>query len=171
MKFFFAAAVALGAVIGVELDAGFGQGLLLLIIGFCLLAPLAISLGTYSLIVFRRGTWPEWLSRFWRAMSIAVAVMVSSWGIGKVSYRWHRHEMHVYVQRAVPILDQIYQAEGRYPAELPVSRLGPPPKWLRDPSGYFGKDDTYTFWTDDPASMGLAGWCFESDKRRWVRYY
>ena len=90
--------------------------------------------------------------------------------VGGAINRWEVASTENYVDRAVPVLDQMHALAGSYPKELPVSKLGEPPYLLKQYGGYSSNGSSYQFkYIDEPAGWagGEGMLMFTDSDRRW----
>jgi len=99
-------------------------------------------------------------------VSLVVFEMTGSW-----IDRWKVEAVVSYVAHAVPVLDQVKQKEGSYPAKLPIDLLGEPPELLRYYGSYASAGSTFRFeYENEPAGWAGGGGSivFDSEVRTWI---
>jgi hypothetical protein len=148
----------------------FGDGFLW-IEGLFILIPLTLLLGLIALGVF---LWKRRIGRFFSyGLAIGCSCIVSIQIFSETGIwinRWKVDAVESYVARAVPILDQIKQKEGAYPANLPTDLLGEPPELLRDYGDYSATRSSFRFeYVDEPAEWagGEGEIEFDNVNREW----
>jgi hypothetical protein len=92
-------------------------------------------------------------------------------GVGLGIIVWKNSATRSYVDRAVPVLDEIKAQKGAYPLTLPVSLLGEPPSLLRNFGEYSSDGNEFRFeYVDNPAGWagGSDDYEFDSSTRHWT---
>jgi hypothetical protein len=101
-----------------------------------------------------------------------VAVIALQLGVGVGFVYWDIYRSQRYCESLVPILDEIYLAEHRYPLTLEAeSRLPPPPSWQFDTGliNFYSDGATFSFEVANPAEI-FAGFVYRHDARRWEEW-
>lgn len=99
----------------------------------------------------------------------AIAVQLA-FGMGFLG--WDIYRSQRYCESLVPILDEIYLTEHRYPLTLEAEpRLPPPPSWQFDTGliNYYSDGATFAFEVVNPAEI-FAGFIYRHDARRWEEW-
>lgn len=160
-----------GFVMGWVLQDGLFGNFFLWLGGLLILIPLTLLLGLVALGAF------SWKRRIGKFLSYSLAIGCSSIvsvNIFMFTGSWFNSckvdAVESYVARAVPVLDQIKQKEGAYPAKLPTDILGEPPELLRDYGDYSATRSSFCFeYVDEPAEWagGAGAIKFDNVDREW----
>jgi len=160
-----------GLVMGVVLQDDLFGNYLLWFGGLLILIPLTLLFGVVALVVF---LWKRCIGKFLTygliigcssIVSVNLFMETGSW-----INRWKVDAVEIYVARAVPVLDQIKQKKGAYPAKLPTDILGEPPELLRDDGDYSATRSSFCFeYVDEPAEWagGEGAIEFDNTNREW----
>ncbi len=101
-----------------------------------------------------------------------VGVIALQLGVGVSVLCWDIYRSQRYCESLVPILDEIYLTEHRYPLPLEAaSRLPPPPSWQFDTGliNYRSNGATFGFEVNNPAEI-FGGFTYRHDARRWEEW-
>ena len=101
-----------------------------------------------------------------------VGVIALQLGVGVGFLSWDIYRSQRYCESLVPILDEIYLTEHRYPRTLEAEpRLPPPPSWQFDTGliNYYSDGVTFAFEVANPAEI-FAGFIYRHDARRWEEW-
>lgn len=93
-------------------------------------------------------------------------------GVGIGVLHWDIHRSQRYCESLVPILDDIYHSDRRYPLTLAAdSRLPPPPSWQFDTEliNYYSDGASFAFEITNPAEI-FAGFVYRHDSRHWEEW-
>lgn len=102
----------------------------------------------------------------------AIGVIALQLGIGMVFLQWDIYRSQRYCESLVPILDEIYRTERRYPKSLVAEpRLPEPPSWQFDTSliNYYSDGKTFAFEVANPAEI-FGGFTYRHDARQWQEW-
>jgi hypothetical protein len=99
----------------------------------------------------------------------AAGLIALQLGIGMGFLWWDIYRSQRYCESLVPILDEIYLEQRRYPPTLEADpRLPQPPAWQFDTGliNYYSDGATFAFEVVNPAEI-FAGFVYRHDARRW----
>ena len=99
-------------------------------------------------------------------------ILLLQFAVGIGFLHWDLFRGQQYCESLVPILDDIYNVEGRYPLVLQGnSRLPPPSSWQFDTSliNYNSDGETFSFEVTNPAVL-FGGFVYRHDKRVWEEW-
>ena len=169
MKIFALLSICAAIVMAVLLEGNILHMVLLLAAMFYLVIPATLIVGVWSVVSARRQTWRPWFTAFWRVAGLVTLSVVLSGLAGFGFHEWRVRQTRDYVARAVLALDEHHSMTGRFPASLPVDRIGEPPKWLRGSSSFFVNSQDFRFEYWDPQGM-MDGYEFTSETREWIYF-
>lgn len=101
-----------------------------------------------------------------------VGVIALQLGVGMGILRWDVHRSQQYCESLVPILDEIFLTEHRYPGTLDAEpRLPPPPSWQFDTRliNYYSDGASFEFDVTNPSEL-FGGYRYRHDARRWEEW-
>lgn len=146
---------------------GFGQELVIAVIGMWLVVPWLLAIVVVALKGMIRGHRPEWNVLWLGGLCVVLAGLVLSYGVGRGMNRWQYQRTLAFVERAGPVLEEIKKATGAYPEALPAELAASLPAWLRHRGSYRREGDHYWFSYADPAGFFFNGVTFDSRDRQW----
>ena len=102
----------------------------------------------------------------------AVVVIALQLGFGMGFLHWDIYRSQLYCESLVPVLDEIYLRQRRYPLTLDAEpAIPPPPSWQFDTSliNYFSDGATFSFEVTNPAEI-FGGFTYRHDARHWEEW-
>jgi len=102
----------------------------------------------------------------------AGGVIALQLGFGMGFLRWDIYRSQQYCESLVPILDEIYLRQRRYPPTLDAEpALPPPPSWQFDTGlmNYYSDGATFSFEVNNPAEI-FGGFIYRHDARQWEEW-
>ena len=92
--------------------------------------------------------------------------------VGLGILQWDIHRSRQYCESLVPILDDIYRREGRYPLSIADDpRLPLPPAWQFDTGliNYYSDGSSFSFDVHNPAEL-FGGFLYHHHTRTWTEW-
>lgn len=155
---------------GVLLKGTFLHWLMVMMSGIYLGAPLAVLLGVWLIIGWKRdGQIPVRLKKVFSGSVVVAAALLLSLATGTAIHRWEIQKTRDYVSLMAPKLDRYRQEHGKFPPTLSEIETTAPPRLLSRPHSYTTGLNTFRFEYWDESGL-MDGYYFDSETRRWSHF-